>query len=889
MAGQGLVELEAAADLRHRDPARARELAAAATAAADPEVAAVANWIVGLAEHELANPAAAVEAFSSAIDLADRAGLPDRAAVARASMAVSLLGLGRRDEALAAIDRALDEATGPERAFVGFLHGLVLQRNGQLDAAAEAYDRSRPLLEAAGDRASLARLLLNLGTLHAYRSDLPAAIDAFGRSEVLARALDLPVLVAMAAHNTGFALGRWGDIPGALDAFDRAAGSYRELGDPGRLVGVLAADRCEVLLDAGLVSEARDAAETALDLLLAVDEVAHRDEALLQAARVDLAAGDLEVAGARARSAADGFRSSGRRPWAALADYVALQAEVAATQDLPGPPSPRLLARTRRIARALEREGWPVEAAHAQTFFGRMALATGRTEVARDPLGRAARIGRRGGPALRIQAWHATALLHLADGDRSAANRALRRGLAVVDEHREALGASELRANAAARGEDLARLGLRLARDRGRPGEVLRWAEHHRAGALHPPAARPPADPVLAERRADLRQAQAALREATLAGDPTAPLRAGVEGAERRLRDRSRLAHGTHVPRHALPPLSQLRDRLDGRVLVEHVESDGILHAVVVDRRSRLVVLGPAEAVAVERAHLRAALRRLLRAALDGEPVRLAAARRALTASAARLDELVVAPLRLRADAEVVLVPTGAGHGVAWSTLPSLTGRRLTVAPSAALWVRPADDRSGRSLGAPPLLVAGPELPGAEREVRAIAGSWPDAAVLTGSAAGTDAVIEAMGRTDLVHLAAHGTFRADSPQFSSLLLADGALTVFDLEALERAPAVVVLPACSAARSEVRAGDELLGTTAALVRLGVRSVIAPVMAVPDQATAVLTVALHARLAGGETPAAALAAAAAVAREAGDPLAELAAAAFVCVGADDRVSG
>ena len=208
----------------------------------------------------------------------------------------------------------------------------------------------------------------------------------------------------------------------------------------------------------------------------------------------------------------------------------------------------------------------------------------------------------------------------------------------------------------------------------------------------------------------------------------------------------------------------------------------------------------------------------------------------------------------------MVLVPTGAGHGIAWAVLPGLVGRTVTVAPSAALWASPAPvSRSGLRT-TPPLLVAGPELPGADREVRSIARHWPHATVLRGAAAGSEAVLDAMGRTDLVHLAAHGSFRADSPQFSSLLLADGALTVFDLEALDRAPTVAVLPACSAGRSEVRAGDELLGTTAALLRLGVRSVIAPVMAIPDQATVGLTIALHERLARGIGPAAALAGAA-----------------------------
>ncbi len=888
MQGQGLVDLEAAADLRHRDPARARELARPATSSDDPEEATVAHWIVGLAEHELGNPTAAIESFDAAIEQATVARLDGRAATARASKAVSLLGLGRRDEALAAISEALAGATGPEEGFVRFLHGLVLQRNGQLDAAGEVYGHAAPLLERAGDEASLARLTLNQGTLQAYRGDQPGAIRAFGRSEELARRLDLPVLTAMAAHNTGFALGRWGDVPGALQAFERAADAYRELGAPGRLVGVLAADRCEVLLESGLVAEARSAAADALRLLSEVDEVAHRDEALLQAARVDLAAGDHARAAEAAQQAADGFRASGRAPWAALADYVALQAEVGATEHRPTPPA-RLLARTRRIARALQREGWPVEAAHVHTFLGRMALATGRTGTARAELTRAAEARAAGGPPARVQAWHARALLRLADEDRPGAVRAVRRGLGVVDEYREALGASELRANASARGDDLARLGIRLALEGGRPAEVLRAAERHRAAALHPPSVRPPADALLADRRAELRHVQASLREATLAGDADGDLRRAVADAERAVRERARLAVGRPGPRAGLPSIGDLRQALGDRVLVEHVAAEGQVHAVVVGPgRTRLVALGPLATVDAERSHLLAALRRHLRAALEGDPTRVAAARRAATAAAAQLDALLLAPLALDPSQPVVLVPTGTGHGIAWATLPSLAGRPVTVAPSAALWFRPTGTPRGPT-ARPPLLVAGPELPGAAREVAAIAERWPRSQVLAAGDATAERVLVAMGQTDLVHLAAHGTFRADSPQFSSLLLDDGALTVYDLEDLDRAPATVVLPACSAARSEVRQGDELLGTTAALLRLGVRTVIAPVMAVADAATTDLSIALHEQLAAGAAPSVALADAVARACASGDPLAASTALSFVCVGADDRVSG
>ena len=106
-----------------------------------------------------------------------------------------------------------------------------------------------------------------------------------------------------------------------------------------------------------------------------------------------------------------------------------------------------------------------------------------------------------------------------------------------------------------------------------------------------------------------------------------------------------------------------------------------------------------------------------------------------------------------------------------------------------------------------------------------------------------------MEDADFVQIAAHGRFRADSPMFSHLALADGPLTVYDLERLRSAPEVVTLSACEAASSRVYLGDEILGTASVLLGLGVRTVVAPLVEVPDEATTRLMVAMHGQLGDG----------------------------------------
>jgi CHAT domain-containing protein len=113
-------------------------------------------------------------------------------------------------------------------------------------------------------------------------------------------------------------------------------------------------------------------------------------------------------------------------------------------------------------------------------------------------------------------------------------------------------------------------------------------------------------------------------------------------------------------------------------------------------------------------------------------------------------------------------------------------------------------------------------------------------------------------------------------------LADGPLTVYDLERLTRPPATVIMSACDSGLSAVRPGEELMGLAAALLSLGTVSVLGSVLPAQDEAALALMSDLHRRLSAGSGLAAALAAAQAAA---GDQLDEwtATAAAFVCFGA------
>lgn len=874
-----VAELTRLAERRHRDPAAVRERADALVAAFDddPAVRACGHWVLGLALHELGEPREAIGHYRRAVVAARAGDDADTLAVAQASMAISLLTVGRAGGAERAIRLARRTVGDEARGVVEALAGLVQQRTGRLEDALTTYRQALPLLTRRGDDATIARLLLNRGILHGYRGELAAALEDLREAERLAVRLDLPVLTAMAAHNSGFVQGRRGDVPDALAAFDRAGQAYRTLGDPPRQVAVLHADRCEVLLEAGLASEARKAAERAVAGSDAAGDVTHRTESRLLLARALLAEGDHDRAMAEANSAARSFKRLGSPAWAALARYVGVQAEVAAGEDKLAPPT-ALLERCRTIAAELEGQGWQFEALHVRTFVGRVALALDRPDIARAELAPTVAARTRGTAAARARAWHATALHRLAVGRRGSARRALEQGMRVVDEYRSTLGGTELRAQAATHGVDLARLGLRLALDDGDGRGVLEWAERCRAGALRRPPVHPPEDDRLAEDLAELRRWHTELSEAPLAGADPGPAVATIARLEESVRQRTRQLKDRAVGDDG-PCVDDIAGTVGARTLVEYVALEGTLYAVCVQGgRFLLLSLAPVAAVEDEVRYLRFALRGALP---PGPPWAAADAARGVAAAAGALDRLLVAPLGLDTG-EVVIVPTGALHGLPWGALPGLATRSVTIAPSAGLWTD--GRRRSRQPRGRVVLATGPGVPGGTEEVAALRNVYPDARALAGAAATAPAVLDALADADLAHLAAHGTFRADSPLFSSLLLADGPLTVYDLERLRAVPDTFVLPACDAATAAVRSGDELLGTAAALLHLGVRSVIAPVMAVPDLATTALMLDVHRWLCEGAEPAAALALATADARHRGGPLDLVVAACFVCIGAD-----
>ncbi len=845
--GEFRAAAEKVLDLVEVDPGRAYESGVALLA--DPEVPAAARSIalraMGVAARNRTEIRASLRHLEDAIAAAEEAGEVRLAAEARMSMAATLTYAGRTGAALEELDRAATHLDGAERARLEFQRAGVLQRLGRPDEALAGYDAALPMLRRAGDQMYEAHLLANRGLLLAYAGQLGHAERDHLQALELYRRLGLESAAAVTTHNLGFVATRQGAVARALAWFDEAENELRRLGRP---AGALPLDRCEALLAAGLAGRARVLAAGVVEELAAAGMEADRAEALLMHAEAALLDGDYAAARSSAAAAGDAFRSQRRPGWLARARY-ALHASGLAAGSVTG----RDLTDANRLARALEKAGQAVPALQARVMAVRSAVALGKLRSARANAVHLAPARSAGPAGLRIQAWLATAELRHAGGDRVGAGRAAQAGLAAFDRYQAALGATDARAHAARHVVELSDLVVRRAVESGRAARIFRASEQTRARSLRCAPVRPPDDEDLARDLDALRSVTAGIRAAELAGTTALDLRARQQALQEAIRRRALRTPGSAFAGAPVPTLGDVQEALGGRTLLQYVAAKGQLHGVAVTAaRARWRPVAAAAGVAAEVESLRFALRRLV------DPQTGAASRAAATAlmeaATRRLDSLLVAPFDLP-DGPVVVVPPGALFALPWAALPSLGERPLAVAPSAATWLagrarRPARDKV--------VIAAGPGLPEAAAEVEALRQIYPDAVRFSPNSSPVDEVLGAIDGAGTAHLACHGTHAAQNPLFSTLLMSDGPLTVYDLERVAEAPGTLVLSACDSGLSAVRPGDELIGLATSILAMGTSSLVASVAPVPDAAiTRALMVAFHEALGAGREPAVALA--------------------------------
>ncbi|MBC6446584.1 CHAT domain-containing protein [Actinokineospora xionganensis] len=289
-------------------------------------------------------------------------------------------------------------------------------------------------------------------------------------------------------------------------------------------------------------------------------------------------------------------------------------------------------------------------------------------------------------------------------------------------------------------------------------------------------------------------------------------------------------SRGVDAPTHR-----EIGVALGDRELLDFYVHKGQLRTVSVFRgRFRDHVVGSAAAVAEAAESLR------ITSTLAARTGTAAATQRA----ARVLDAMLFTSSAIR---ELVVLPSPELSSVPWAALPSLAGIPVSVAPSAAAWLRAKQvpERTG-----PTAWIACPGLTHAAGEVTTLHARH-GGTLVTGRESTVVNVLAAMSGAGLVHIAAHGRHHTAAPRFSALALADGPLRAQDIERLPEPPRLLVLSSCESGKAD------LLGLIAVLLDLGVGTVVASTLPVPDDLAVPLMTDLHERLAAGAGPAKALA--------------------------------
>lgn len=844
-----LIQAEHAFDevvARPADGRRAAErVATAARQARADEALIVALRAAGWAAREQYDHDAARRHLDEAAGIARRSGFDDRLSEVLITRSATYLergdtGLARRD-----LERAVRHAGPRTHAEVRFAQALLEDTVGNLQAAADAYE---DVLRLERDIRPDVRFkaMNNLGLVNLLLGRYEQADRMLARAATFASTFS-PTFAGHAAESRATAAIEQGRPIEALQRYEEAE---RLLNDVGVHLVDLHLGKANALLSLRLLDEAADAAARAVVLVEdRTGGLLMLAEALLPAARIALAQGDLTKAAETAARAERLLERQGRRGWRMRAALLRTQIDWHQ-----GRVSSATVERLARIERTMRRLGNMPASVEAALLHGQVAAAIGRRRRALAAFDRASADSH--GPALlRLRGRLAKAAKAELTGNTRQLSQVCRIGLKELGEYRAIFASAELRSRAAAHGSALAELGLRAAVRSGRTEAIWGWMERSRAIVV----VREGSTGIDSELRSELAQLRALEnRLAEIAPDDVVEQREllqRIAHLERGIRNHmwSRRSETAAPLMPSVATLRELRSELQECALLQYtILDERMMGVAVTSDRLLMADLGPAESVRASGRKLAFALRSLssprssasVAAAFDG-------ARHELTA----LADVLTAPFDVVvSDAdEIVVVPPPELIGVPWSALPHLAHHDVRVVPTAMLWwlTRDREPVSDKVVA-----VAGPDLQAAGEEVASVASCYANPRVLAGADATVDAVCSAAAAARAVHVACHGRLRRDTAAFSSLRLVDGPLTVHDLEHLPTPAHHWILASCDLGSPGALIGPELDGVLATLLLSGAAGVVAAVVSVPDLETRDLMTDLHRALASGASLARAL---------------------------------
>ncbi|MEO5901988.1 MAG: hypothetical protein ABIR68_17920, partial [Ilumatobacteraceae bacterium] len=810
-------DLVALTELAASDPERARRraitLAGSAVGARQVlllSLAAEASIRVGTISDALA-------LFRRAAALAERRS-DENAAPLRVRVAAMLAASGESELALVALDE-VEPLLGHRAWLAWYQRGLILHWAGRSEDALQWMLRALPAADAAGDRLTVAKLVMNRALAHAHVGDFAAAVGDAIEAEHRYRSIGELSLAAHALHNRGWIAARSGDLADGWRLMNDAASEPSWTAPP-----VALADRAELAHAAGLLAEAADLAEEAWVAQRAVGDGHGAATTSLLRARVALDLGNTELALELALASAATLVAQGRHSLRGAAAGIEIAARRELVERIGNADRPRAARATlddlSGALATVEAHPWRSVRVDGLIDAGEIALHAGRGEEAQRLFRCAVRD--------RVQSGRVDVQHHVAA---ALARRALtgtfddRRLDAAWEEHeaRRALrSVYELRGDWGASTRLLTRVGLTPLLDRGDAEGAILWLERLRR--LSSPAP----DDELVHTTAALRSVW--LRRRAAGGDPDADeaqLDDQEAALEAELVNRGRLSSSAQ-PRRRTPDAAELASQLGSGQL-------------------QWIVVLPGGAWTVELTSDSARVTKIDRDRLQRDATRLASAMRLGRSdwqqAARELDTTL--DLRLSSD-HVVVIPVGtAVEDVSFGALPTLTQTALRVCWSGSHWL---STRTDRRMGHVTIATTGVEE--SSQELGLLNAVWPDATTLFGGAATSANILDALAADDIVHVGAHGRLRRDNPMLSTLECADGPLYGYELARSARVAGTVLLWSCALGGARMPADVGVAGWPTLLSQLGCNALIAAPGALPSAPAPELAAEVHRGLARGD---------------------------------------
>lgn len=874
------------ADAWYNEPAQAakgaallRSLAARSDQPAIHALAAWGNAIAALAEGHMEQ---AVAAFDTAAAQFAQLQQPQMAAGVQVGKLTALAMLGRYDEAIACGLDARDVllAHGDE-ARAGRIEanlGNIAWRRDRYAEAEHYYRAAHAHYLTAGEVAPLARLELSLAEVLARRNQFVAARELNEQALRRAEQAELTVVQAEAECNLGNLAMAQGRYDEALAFLERSRRRYAQLGMPHESA-YADLELAEAYLELNLVPEAAAILVRVIALFAELGMRAEQAWALAHYGQALLLLGDTAQAQQHFAEARELFATEGNAVSVALIDLFEAQLHYRAQQH-----TEALHLATEAMA-VFGAVGFGRRQLFAAWLRGEALRAGGALAPARQALEEALRTAEAvAAPQIAQRCATSLGLLAAAHGDLPSAEAYFLRAVTIVEQMRAPLPAEEFRtaflSDKLSPFAGLARICLATQRE----PESLAFIERARSRALvemlgdtAAPAARAhdPFEAALLERLTQLRSElnwcyQRITRLQESQADPAAglvELQAEALEREAALLELTRQIEqqgGTTPAIGARFNLEALRAALGPTTaLVVYYSLDDELLAFVVTQDAIQVVrrLGSEQAVTRLVDQLRFQTN-TMRGPAGRKPAHQARLLRGAQHYLVALYNAVLRPLLpLLGERRLVVVPDRALHYLPFQALFDgeryvLEEREVCTAPSAAVLLhclrRPRSDRAHAVL----LGVSDVQAPKVHDEVLAIAPLWAERVTLLEREATLAALQQHAPMARVLHLACHGQFRADSPLFSALQLADGRLTVRDAYRLHLDCDLVVLSACETGISAIAPGDELIGLARGFFAAGAPSLVVSLWTVDDATTAELMHTFYTTLQAGARPGAAL---------------------------------